>query len=326
MNSLKKAPVFVGTFAKPCIEFLEYKRALGYKYESEAKIMSRFCRFCNEFYPLETSLSKELVVAWTAKREDEAKKSRQLKISCIRQLSVYLSEINIDCYMVPPQKFVNDYSFVPYIFTKKQILCILKAADRVIPRRVSQNMHLILPVLFKMLYTTGLRISEALKLQVSDVDLQNGVLLIRSAKFDKDRYVPMDQTLTIECRKYAALVLKDSLPDSFYFSAPNGTMLSPLTIYNRFRNILWECGISHGGKGKGPRLHDLRHTFAVHTLAKWVLAGKDINALLPVLSAYLGHSSIHATSRYLRLTADMYPSILDMVEKTGGYAILEVSL
>lgn len=226
MKSTKKAPILVGHFAKLCEDFLEYKHALGYKYESKRKIMSRFCHFCDEFYPSEQSLSKELVMAWTAKREDEAKKSRQLKISCMRQFSVYLSEINIDCYMVPPQKFVNDYSFVPYIFTKEQIAHILQAADHVTPRKVSQNMHLILPVLFKMLYTTGLRVSEALKLQVSDVDLQNGVLLIRNAKFDKDRYVAMSSSLTMECNCYSNLVHKGSLPENLYLENCNNKLNS----------------------------------------------------------------------------------------------------
>lgn len=89
-------------------------------------------------------------------------------------------------------------------------------------------------------------------------------------------------------------------------------------FYSRFREVLWLAGIPHQGRGKGPRVHDLRHTFAVHCLNKWVDEGRDIYTVLPVLSDYLGHSSISATSHYLRLTPVQFPQIVSIMEEQSG--------
>jgi integrase/recombinase XerD len=90
--------------------------------------------------------------------------------------------------------------------------------------------------------------------------------------------------------------------------------------------VLRKAGISHLGRGKGPRIHDLRHTFAVNCLKKWVLEGKDLNSLLPYLSAYLGHEDMRGSQRYLRLTADLYPDLTTKIEETCSYIIPEVKM
>ena len=101
-------------------------------------------------------------------------------------------------------------------------------------------------------------------------------------------------------------------------------MLSPMTIYQRYRRYLLAAGISHGGKGQGPRLHDIRHTFAVHVLQKWISEEADLTAMIPILSTYMGHKSIRSTARYLRLTAEVYPDLMKKVESTCAYVIPEV--
>lgn len=98
-----------------------------------------------------------------------------------------------------------------------------------------------------------------------------------------------------------------------------------MTIYQRYRRYLQAAGISHGGKGSGPRLHDIRHTFAVHVLQKWVSEGTDLTAMMPVLSTYMGHSRIQSTARYLRLTAEVYPDLMKKVESACAYVIPEVA-
>jgi integrase len=91
-----------------------------------------------------------------------------------------------------------------------------------------------------------------------------------------------------------------------------------VNVYHNFRRFLWQARISHGGRGHGPRVHDLRHTFAVNNLRAWFTAGDDVNALLPVLQAYMGHSSIGDTAYYLRLTAESYPQIAALVHRELG--------
>ena len=107
--------------------------------------------------------------------------------------------------------------------------------------------------------------------------------------------------------------------------SPNGNRrYSAQTIYNRFRDVLFICGIPHRGKGKGPRLHDLRHTFAVHSLQQLAENGEDLYTVLPILSEYMGHSSVSATQYYLRLTAEVFPDIMEMVEEKFGDVYPEV--
>ena len=216
-------------------------------------------------------------------------------------------------------------AFTPYIFSEAEIRSLLHAADNLKQRYVSPRKHLVIPLIFRMLYSCGLRLGEACSIRIHDVDFELGVLTIRNAKFRKDRLVPMAGSLTEKLRHYAQSELRLSGPDEFFFPAPDGGLYAESTIYNTYRRLLWQCGISHGGRGAGPRLHDLRHTFAVHCLKKWVRQGVDLYAALPVLSEYLGHSTLYGTQRYLRLTADLYPDIIAAVEQHFGNVIPERS-
>ena len=178
---------------------------------------------------------------------------------------------------------------------------------------------MVLPLLFRLLYCCGLRVSEATHLKVSDVDIEEGSLNIRKAKFGKERRVPVSQEIIGRLRAYSARVRSvTAAQDSVFLPSPSGQELSRKTVYGNFRTFLWEAGISHGGPGKGPRVHDLRHTYAVHCLKRWVEEGKDLSAYLPLLTAYLGHTHFRETSYYLRLTADLYPTITAQVERAFG--------
>jgi integrase/recombinase XerD len=173
-----------------------------------------------------------------------------------------------------------------------------------------------------MLYGCGLRISEALNLKIGDIDLKQGTLLIRDTKFKKERIVPMAETLTMRCRLYAGKVLGCMSHTSFFFPSPYGGSYSQSTIYKLFREVLWKAGISHSGRG--PRLHDVRHSHSIHCLKKWVLNKGDLTNLLPYLSVYLGHTDLRGTQHYLRLTADLYPSIIASVEDNFSSMVPEV--
>ena len=191
----------------------------------------------------------------------------------------------------------------------------------------SPQRHLILPLLFRILYGCGLRVSEALSLKEEDVDLDEGVLFIKKAKFGKERLVPLSHSVHERCREYAAAMerypaWKDT---TYFFPAPHGGRYSERTAYGHFRELLWKAGISHGGRGKGPRVHDLRHTYSVHCLRNWVRAGMDLTAAMPYLSTYLGHSGIRGTQHYLRLTAELYPDIVKSVEEKFAWVVPEVN-
>lgn len=310
-----------GVFAHLAYEFLEFKRAQGYKYYSEAKVLSRFCRFTEKYSFEKPALTRKLIEDWTSPREGEAKKSRMHRITCINQFDKYLKQMGYEVCTMLPQTHWDNSSFIPYIFTHEEISKLFEASDRICPIPQSRNIHKALPIVLRLLYGCGLRVSEAVGLLCKDVDLENGILIVREAKNGRDRLIPLSQTLLELCREYRKNVIPWATDDDFFFMAPDRTILSPNTVYGRFRRILWDGGIPYKGKGNGPRLHDLRHTFAVHTLQKWVESGEDLTSMLPVLSVFMGHKSFNATSRYLRLTAEVYPEVVRQVENTCGYAI-----
>ena len=132
--------------------------------------------------------------------------------------------------------------------------------------------------------------------------------MVEQGKFRKDRLVPVTASLTERLRRYA-IAMNLGKPESVFFPNPLGGVYSLKSVYSLFRRLLRQCGIPHGGRGQGPRLHDLRHTFAVHCLERWYRQGEDLNARLPLLVAYLGHQSLSGTQRYLRLTPAVFPDI-----------------
>jgi integrase len=174
-----------------------------------------------------------------------------------------------------------------------------------------------MPVFFRMIYSCGLRSSEARLLKVEDVDLETGILTIHHSKDDNSRLVPMSDELTDRCRRYFCQVHMLSKGTDYFFPGIDGKPMTIGNVYHNFRRFLWKAGISHGGRGKGPRVHDFRHAYACHCLKKWVLQGKDLNAYLPILKTYMGHFSFEDTAYYLRLTADVYPDISIRLE--GSY-------
>ena len=160
-----------------------------------------------------------------------------------------------------------------------------------------------------MIYMCGLRISEARLLKVADVDLENGIISVHHSKKDNSRLVPMSDLLTERCRIYSKQVHPHSIAAAYYFPVPDGKPMGICNLYNNFRKFLWRAGISHGGRGYGPRIHDFRHTYAVHCLKKWAEQEKDLSVYLPVLKTYMGHGSFHETAYYLRMTVDIFPKI-----------------
>jgi integrase len=169
-----------------------------------------------------------------------------------------------------------------------------------------------------------MRISEALFLTMNDVDFDNGTVFIKNSKNHKDRLLPLKPQMMPYLYNYSEKYHKSYRSGDYFFSPPHGSHYSKGTVYHCFRDILFKCGISHGGREKGgPRLHCLRHTFCVHSLRQFLANGINYRAALPVLSVYMGHSSIAATGKYLRLTAEAYPEISDTMEKEFGRLIPE---
>lgn len=299
------------------------KKAVGYEFIKGAAMLKRFDKFVQTSGLKNISLPRDLVEEWTKRTPNETISNQCRRISTLRGLAEYMNRLGYSAYVYPRALVsVDRYSYVPYIFSVEEMGAILNACDCYPQSALSPNRHIILPLIMRMLYSCGLRISEALSLTINDVNLNEGTLLITKTKFGKERLIPMTLSLIERCIHYRAttLTFKDgSFP---FYPSPLGGHYSGYTIYWLFRKVLWTAGISH--VGKGPRLHDLRHTFAVHCLKKWVVEGRDLSNCLQYLSVYLGHEDIRGSQRYLRLTADLYPNIIAKIEDTCSWLIPEV--
>lgn len=309
-----KSNIYLGPFKKHLQSHIELKRALGYKYETDAEHLIRFDRFTMQKYPNARALTKEIVLEWCSKRVYEAQANQLSRTSIIRQFGKYLDSIGIKAYILPKGYFPSKKKYVPYIFSVEELTRFFAETDKCQYCCECPCRHLIMPIIFRMIYTCGLRLSEARLLKVADVDLENGVLTIHQSKKDKSRLVPMSESLTKRCRAFSKKIHPRLVGEHYYFPGSNNKPMTIGNVYHNFRRFLWRAKISHGGKGCGPRIYDFRHSYAVHCLKRWSEQKKDLTAYLPVLKTYMGHDSFYETAYYLHLTVDMFPDITGKLE------------
>lgn len=315
---------FTGPFAPMCDAFVTQMRSLGRAYKQQAMLLRMFDNFSKGYSIQGFTITEEIASAWSRKRPNEAESTRYSRVGEMLRFARFLERQGHSSFPVSV-KIPRKSSHLPYIFSSGEISRIFDYTSALKPSPASRLMHRSIPTVIKILYGCGLRISEVFALQVRDVDLENGILHVRHGKNDHERLVPMSATLTEICRAYAAQVLIDADGFTPFFFNRKNEPCSPGDFGRRFRQIIWEVGIPYYGKDRGPRLHDLRHTFVCHRLNSWAKEKADLNALLPVLSAYLGHANLTSTYYYLRLTAEVYPDITSTLEARLGHIFPEIN-
>ncbi len=308
---------FWGLYATHIRQLIDFKRSLGFKYVTEEIIYSIFDRFTIELGETKVGISKELSDKWCERKKNESESYWIHRSACLARLSSYLCKIGIRSYI--PRLPKHRSTFVPYVFSKKEMGNVFAAADALrAQRKMMNSIIFVMPALIRLLYGTGLRIGEALALRNQDVNLTDNFLVVRDSKNGKQRMIPISESLSAVCRDYVhhrnALPLLKSEEDCFFISL-NGSSCSTDAVYRRFQDILKIARISFFGNHFGPRVHDLRHTFAVTSLAQMAESGIDMYSTLPILSTFLGHQSLSATDTYVRLTAEMYPGLLKDIDR-----------
>jgi integrase/recombinase XerD len=295
------------------------KRAVGYKYAAEERVLARFAAFCRAEFPGLAAPSQTSVEAWlsAARRRAVTPATLQTLAAPVRELARWLGRRGVPAYVLPKGALPRPVRYVPHIYTDQELAALFAQTDRCRYCSLVPFRHLVMPVLFRTIYACGLRASEARLLRVGDVDIDAGVLQIRDAKGGKDRQVPVSAPLRERLTDYHAQIAGRSGGD-WFFPGRTGQPLTLGNIDKNFRRFLWQARIPHGGRGHGVRVHDLRHAFAVNNLRSWFAHGQDVGALLPVLQTYMGHSSIADTAYYLRLTAESYPHITAQVQRAVG--------
>jgi site-specific recombinase XerD len=300
--------------------FLQQKHACGYAYHEPIRILHRFDEFLVQEGLATLELPRSVVRNWLAKKQHESAATQQHRITIVRQFSKSLLQAGYPAYVPDSTLAARKSAFVPRMLSDEELRKVFHAVDGLEPTARSPLRHLIMPEVFRLLYGCGFRVNEVLKLRVREVDLQQGIITVRQGKFRKDRLVPPALSVVSRLRKYASR-FESRPPDAFFFPGPSGGPFALRTVYTLFRELLLQCGIPHSGRGKGPRIHDYRHVFAVHTLRRWYRDSEDLDAKLPLLATYLGHQHLSGTQRYLHLTAEIFPEITARVNAAFGDVI-----
>jgi len=308
----------LGTLIADCIA---EKRSFGYLYNTEAKKLSEFSRMTLKYVFPDNTLTQEVVEAWLTRRSTDADKTFYSRFSVIKSFADYLRRHGFEAFMPMRSDLpkLHTHNYVPHVFTHNEIQRFFEAIDskKSFPSVYEARYHAMMRMIFELLYCCGLRVSEAIFLTEDDVDICAGLLTIRFAKFEKTRYVPMSSAVIADLKCY----MDSYVHEPFLFPGRNGQHLSKGAVYEKFRMVLLEAKIPHNGRGKGPRVHDFRHTFACHCLELWIKKSVPLSSVLPRLSTYLGHNTMSATEKYLRMTAENYPEISEKLSEKYGYLI-----
>ena len=299
-------PRFRSVLASRFESYVALQRAAGADYRGPARILGRFDRFLfQEDWP-RPCLTQDIVEPYVRSLSRLAGGTRYGMVCLLRRFCSYLRQFDLDAYVPDPGcPRKNEVRADLYVFTESQVKALLQAALQLPPpnslRPISAH------TLFGLVYACGLRISEAIGLDLADVHLTERKLFIHKSKFQKSRWVPMSPSTTTALGRYIErrTTLFPATPKDPVFVHLRGGRFFRQTVYSDFRQAL-RCSGLRGGKGSpGPRIHDLRHAFACQRLLEWYRQGRDVNALLPALATYMGHACISYTQTYLHATPEL---------------------
>ncbi|MGG7582260.1 tyrosine-type recombinase/integrase [Rhizobium sp. Nf11,1] len=291
--------------------YVGMRQGLGYKYDGPARRLSEFVAFM-EARNAET-ITTDLAMEWVTLMGRQP--SWSIRLVDVRCFAQHLSHFD-PLTEVPPSDAVPPVRRTrPYIYSDIQIQALLAAALSLPPANALRRWTY--HCLFGLIAVSGLRHSEALGLLRADVDLDQGVLTIRETKFGKSRLVPLHATTIAVLSAYAAR--RDAhlgTPCSpHFFVAEQGGRLLHQYVHRVFWQLSRQIGLRLEGQRDGPRIHDLRHRFAVQTLINWYRAGEDVERELPVLSTFLGHANVRDTYWYLSAAPELMNHAVRRLDK-----------
>ena len=299
--------------AQDAAEFLAFKRAMGMGYRRAEFDLNSFVRFVRDRYGERLASLEHAVTQWATRVGARKAITVGNEFGVVRQLCLFRRRSD-------PRAFVPEHAvapvresvFVPYIFSHEEVLALIETASRHEGRSMS---GLMLRAFTLVLYCTGMRLGEATRLRMEDIDLRRGILTVQRSK-GRSRILPIRDDLVAELRHYLRhreKVLADtgSGTSPALFVRRNGSALTLHAASEVLRRLLRDLGLKPASGRCGARPYEFRHAFAVHRLTAWAVAGVDVHAQLPQLSAYLGHVNVLGTEVYLKAT----PQLLELASR-----------
>jgi integrase len=301
-------------------DYVRFKQALGVRFKTDAYHMDCLCQITGHEKCLPEVTAEEVRAFLGSASERPGYWFRKLAV--LKGLNRFAAAHGQTTLLpLPKENPQRTRTFVPFILSRYELALLFAAIPSICEGKM------VLPntarLVFLLLYGAGLRLGEALHLSKSDVDVESGILKVRATKFYKTRLVPVGPALQRQLAQYAnwrATAPFSVQVDSFFVDR-RGAGLKDLQIRRVFEALRKQCKIAKPDTGQVPRMHDFRHSFAVHRLITGYRRGEDVQSLLPKLATYLGHASIESTQVYLTMT----PVLLEEAAKRyAAYAFPEV--
>lgn len=292
-------------------EYLALRRSLGFRLRHETWWLPNFVAYVRRYG--NSVITTELALAWAQQPLDADPSWWSKKLRAVRGFAKYRRAFDSRTE-VPPANLIpcRRQRLVPHIYSDEEVARLVREAGRL--RLLKAETY---ATLFGLLAATGMRVGEALALEDNDVDRRRALLTVRHGKFDKSRQIPVHPTTLQALCAYAAVrdrLLHVRRYPAFLVSLA-GTKLLEQNVWQTFARLRQRAGLVRPG-GRAPRIHDLRHTFAVKTLTRWYRDGDDVERRLPLLSTYLGHVSPTTTYWYLTAT----PELLALASERAEHA------
>jgi len=299
--------VTAATLARDAVQFLAFKRAMGMGYRRAEFVLDSFIRFVRGQYGEHPASLEQAVTRWVSRIEGRKAITVGNEFGIVRQLCLFRRRSD-------PNGFVPDHAvapvkesvFVPYIFSREEVVALVDAATRHEGRSMWGAM---LRALTLVLYCTGMRLGEATRLRMVDVDLRRAVLTVQRSK-GRSRILAIRDDLVAELRQYLrqreeVLAASGAVDPMTLFIRRDGSALTLRAASDALRCLLRDLGLKPPRGRSGARPYEFRHAFAVHRLTAWAVEGVDVHAKLPWLSAYLGHQNLLGTEIYLKATPQL---------------------
>jgi site-specific recombinase XerD len=302
-------PLFASVLRDDLAAYVTFRRALGFDLRSQVYTLVKFDRVVGRTMAKRGPVMREIVEAFLRGQAGLAPLTRKRQLSDVRLFCLYLRHTELESF-VPDRDMEPGRGAprAPHIYSPDEIRTLLAGALalRFRPRGAlrPRTYHCLLA----LLYATGMRISEALALDLGDLDLRQDLLRIRRTKFHKSRLVPLAASTVVGLKHYLVLRAEHgsaTSADASLLVGERGQRIPYRTALGVFIRIARKAGLRGPPGNSGPRLHDIRHTYAIDRLLGWYREGKDVQALLPVLSTYLGHARVTDTQVYLHTTEEI---------------------
>jgi len=294
-------------FAGFLTEMMDIKRNSGFSLKYMDAHITSFDIFCSERFPDKRQLDQELADGWIYATASKSRQELNKRVRTMRHLSNHLVSQGITAYLCPTRIKIPK-SPEPHIFTDEQLAEFFSVCDSFKPVSFPSYRHILLPVLFRLIYCCGLRNSEACNLKRGDINLNSGIAMIIGSKGHKDRLVYLSEDLLELCGKYD-VIMEKLLPDrDYFFPSHHSKHYSNSSMCSQFNQILARTSFN-GKTSKKPTCHGLRHTFACNSMRQCIARGDDFGEYIQYLCKYMGHKNPQETMYYLHMVVNIIPEL-----------------